>query len=159
MQKTKHHPAEKSAITLGWVRSFAVEEHIWRQALENAQPDPVARIRHAIVGGEAIWRVHVAEIQHKVACHVHFAGEEQYEVVSGSGKLFYGPVLTGSSGHKVHWQKPLPVTTGDTFIIPEGYAHQLVLDGAVPLIILFACPDSHLGNDRTVLADFCTDQD
>ncbi len=139
---------------LGSVMSFAVEEEIWRKALENALPDPVARIRHAIIEGEASWRVHVAEIQHKVACHVHFVGEEQYEVVSGSGKLHYGPVLSNPSGHKIQWQKLLAVTAGDTFIIPEGFAHQLVLDGPAPLIILFACPDSHLGNDRTVFADF-----
>lgn len=149
---------DKSAVMLGGVKSFAVAEDIWRESLENALPDPVAQIRHAVVGGEAAWRVHVAEIQCKVACHAHFAGEEQYEIVSGAGKLHYGPVITSAGAFQINWQKPLAVKAGDTFLIPEGYAHQLVREGNVPLIILFACPDSHLGNDRTVLAEFCPDQ-
>ncbi len=53
----------------------------------------------------------------------------------------------------VVWQKPLAVKAGDSFVIPEGFAHQLVRDGESPLTIIFACPDSHLGDDRFLLPD------
>ena len=53
----------------------------------------------------------------------------------------------------VAWQQPLRVKAGDSFVIPEGFAHQLVRDGDAPLTIIFACPDSHLADDRFLLPD------
>lgn len=74
-------------------------------------------------------------------------------MVEGQGILFLGKVedgrvLTGS------WRS-MPVRTGDSFVIPEGYAHQLRKTGEGDLTILFGCPDSHLNDDmdRTLLPD------
>lgn len=53
----------------------------------------------------------------------------------------------------VAWQQPLRVKAGDSFVIPQSFAHQLVRDGESPLTIIFACPDSHLNEDRFLLPD------
>lgn len=53
----------------------------------------------------------------------------------------------------VAWQQPLQVRAGDSFVVPQGFAHQLVRTGESPLTIIFACPDSHLGEDRFLLPD------
>lgn len=137
----------------GLENSLGVAEEVWRPALGKILPDPVASIKHAELDGEAEWRLHVAEIPEKVTCHVHFKGSEIYEIVEGEGILHYGPVVKIGGNFKVDWQEPLAVKTGDTFTIPEAYAHQLVRTGATALIIIFACPDRHLADDRIVLAD------
>lgn len=150
--KSKDSAIKKIVVSRG--RSLGVRESVWREALSRTTADEVAAIRHAALDGDSRWRTHVAEIPLKVTCHVHFIGDEVYEVVAGAGILHYGlagrsdgVLLPDSSGS-------VQVTAGDFFMIPEGYAHQLVRLGAEPLIILFACPDDHLGSDRIALADF-----
>lgn len=132
----------------------------WQSALSQAEPDPSVGIRHAVVAGDAQRRVHVAAIPVQVGCHFHAHGDEDYAVVQGSGVLHWGrvdPELLGQGdeGKAVQWQKPEPVQAGDSFVVPEGFAHQLRRRGDGDLTILFACPDSHLDDtvDRTMLAD------
>ncbi|MDD3148203.1 MAG: cupin domain-containing protein, partial [Candidatus Riflebacteria bacterium] len=108
-------------------------------------------IRHVAISGNAQSRTHVAEIPKKVTCHYHTHGEEIYEVVEGTGLLKFGLVQKGSNSLTVAWQKPIKVTAGDTFTIPEWYAHQLIKSGSEPLTIIFACPDTHLATDRFII--------
>jgi len=138
---------------LSAAHGFGIAQNVWREALDQAKPDPVARIRHAELGGDSSWRLHVAEISDKVACHVHFDGHEIYEIVSGSGVMLSSPVEKNGSACRVVRCDSLPVGAGDVFSVPEGFAHQLVRNGNEPLIIIFACSDNHLGEDRQVLAD------
>lgn len=128
-----------------------IDETIWKRALQSASHDNQAMIRHASISGGPEWRLHVAEIEKAVACHVHFSGTEHYKVVAGTGVLCYGPVLGKDGDYRIAWQKKVAVGNGDMFVIPENYAHQLMRKGKEPLIILFACPDTHLGNDRVIL--------
>lgn len=137
----------------GLESSLGVKENVWRLALSEATPDPIANIKHAKLNGTAEWRIHVAEIPEKVACHVHFFGNEVYEVLEGEGILHYGSVEQKKLHFVVNWNEPLNVRAGDTFNIPEGYAHQLFKLGNCPLRILFACPDRHLEDDRHLLED------
>ncbi|MBU1108436.1 MAG: YaiI/YqxD family protein [Candidatus Riflebacteria bacterium] len=137
---------------------FGVTETTWRQALAGAEPDLTAKIRHAQLAGDGSWRLHVAEISDKVACHVHGVGLEVYEIISGCGTLYSGPTTMSGSEAKLMNRHSLPVVAGDLFIVPEGYAHQLVSTGSEPLIIIFACPDSHLGEDRVVMVDIWKDR-
>jgi len=130
-----------------------VEEKDWRSALSRVSVDQAANIRHAEIHGSAEWRIHVAEIAERVACHVHRKDDEVYEIVAGSGVLFYSMIEECPEGIKTGEVFRLPVKTGDVFVVPFNCAHQLVNTGAESLIILFACPDSHLGNDRFMLPE------
>ncbi len=124
----------------------------WQNALSQAEADPTVGIRHAQVAGDAQRRVHVAAIPQQVGCHFHARGDEDYAVVQGQGTLHWGDV---EAGNVVRWETPVQVSAGDSFTIPEGYAHQLRRRGDGDLVILFACPDSHLDDDvdRTMLPD------
>ena len=133
-------------------RGLGISETSWKEALETAIPDPLVHISHApIEGGNAENRNHVASIPEQVGCHVHLAGDEGYAVVAGKGRLHWGEVVKNSGGWDVKWEEPVDVNKGDSFVIPEGYAHQLQRIGNKDLIIVFACPDTHLEKDRTVL--------
>lgn len=138
---------------LSAAHGFGIAQNVWSEALEKAKPDLVAKIRHAELGGDRSWRLHVAEVGDKVACHVHFDGHEIYEIVSGRGVMLSSPVEKNGSACRVVRCDSLPVTAGDVFSVPEGFAHQLIKGGIEPLIIIFACSDNHLGEDRQVLAD------
>jgi mannose-6-phosphate isomerase-like protein (cupin superfamily) len=138
-------------LLTGSEKSCAVPPELWRAALERVQPDPVAGIRHAAISGNAQSRIHVAEIPQKVTCHYHTHGEEIYEVVEGTGLLKYGLVQKDSKSQTIAWLKPIKVSAGDTFTIPEWYAHQLIRSGNEPLTIIFVCPDTHLAGDRFII--------
>ena len=127
-----------------------IDDAIWKKALEKVEPDNVVGILHASLTGDENCRSHVAQIPEKVGAHVHFIGDESYSVVAGEGLLHYG--LTNENGN-VEWETPLPVSTGQSFVIPEGCAHQLEKKGGEDLVILFSCPDSHLNDtlDRMML--------
>lgn len=143
-----------------------IDARVWRQALSSCRLDKLAGIRHAELHGTPEMRLHVAEISTRVNCHYHRHGEELYQVVEGAGILHFGAVehrvcddnhgkIAFDKGSEilVAWQQPLRVKAGDSFVIPEGFAHQLVRDGDAPLTIIFACPDSHLADDRFLLPD------
>lgn len=136
--------------------TLGISRKAWQDALARAVSDPVVQIRHAEISGDAQSRIHVAAIPSKVGCHFHAAGDEDYVVVSGKGTLYWGKVEQQDDGqYKVLQETPVPVTTGDRFVVPEGYAHQLAKssDSADDLVILFRCPDSHLNDteDRVIL--------
>jgi mannose-6-phosphate isomerase-like protein (cupin superfamily) len=134
---------------------LGVLEPDWRAALSGAKLDSAVGIRHAVVSGDADFRIHVAAIARHVGCHFHAVGDEVYEVVEGAGCLHYGKVMNDSAPFAIAWEAPIMVAKGDNFVIPEGYAHQLQKQGEGDLTILFACPDSHLDDavDRTLLPD------
>ncbi|NCB40589.1 MAG: hypothetical protein EOM80_17655 [Erysipelotrichia bacterium] len=136
---------------------FKISEGVWREALARAELDQIAGIRHVDLGGDASWRLHIAEIADKVACHVHTAGVEIYEILAGEGNLFSGPVDKIGGEYCSRRCDELSVKSGDVFNVPEGYAHQLVRKSAEPLVIIFACPDSHLTSDRIILPDLFTE--
>jgi mannose-6-phosphate isomerase-like protein (cupin superfamily) len=135
--------------------SLGIDKPVWQAALSGAVADPVVHIRHAPIKGTPEYRIHVAAIPSQVGCHFHAHGNEDYAVVSGKGTLHWGKAVPDSKGWQVEWETPVDVTEGDSFVIPEGYAHQLRKRGAGDLVILFGCPDSHLNDaeDRTLLAD------
>ena len=135
--------------------SLGVGKAAWEEALNAAVPDPVVHIRHAPIEGTPEYRTHVAAIPSQVGCHFHAHGDEGYAVVSGKGTLHWGKAVKDLKGYHVEWETPVDVSKGDSFVIPEGYAHQLRKRGDGDLVIIFGCPDSHLNDteDRTLLAD------
>ena len=146
-----------------------VKQEVYEKALGVSVSDEAVGIIAAdIPGGAAESRGHVALIPDLVGAHFHARGEEVYEVVSGAGTLYWGEVEKDRDGaykidtngeYVISAATPVDVVKSDSFIIPEGYAHQLVSTGEEPLVITFQCPDSHLkdGNnsrdheDRTVI--------
>lgn len=138
--------------------SLGVARSAWKAALGWALPDPIVGIRHAVVDGDAQHRNHVAAISDRVGCHFHAHGNESYAVVEGRGTLYWGKAEKigkwFGNGYAVpHPEEPVPVREGDSFTIPEGYAHQLKNEGDGELVIVFSCPDTHLDDkaDRTML--------
>jgi mannose-6-phosphate isomerase-like protein (cupin superfamily) len=136
-------------------QSLGVPESVWRSRLKEAQSDFSVGILHAALTGDSNYRLHVASIPSQVGCHFHAIGNEDYAVVSGAGTLHWGKVGKTNDEYQVTWEQPVAVETGDRFIIPEGYAHQLRSRGEENLVIIFGCPDSHLDDtqDRSLLPD------
>ncbi len=133
--------------------SLGVERSRWQAALQSALPDPAVGIRHGKISGDATYRTHVAAIPQQVSCHFHAIGDEDYAVVEGQGTLFFSKVTDG--GVRAADWKSIAVRTGNRFVIPQGYAHQLRKTGSEDLTIVFGCPDSHLDDesDRYLLPD------
>ena len=139
--------------------SLGVARAAWTAALKKVEADPIANIRHAVIGKDPKNEgnnLHVAEIPDRVANHVHMHGIEEYAVVQGEGTLYWGEVKELEKAFIVPYpEEPAFVKEGDSFNIPAGYAHQLKNEGRLhePLVIIFSCPDSHLDNtqDRFML--------
>jgi mannose-6-phosphate isomerase-like protein (cupin superfamily) len=128
-----------------------VKDSEWRERLALVETDATVGIRHAAISGSADYRTHVAAIPVQVGCHYHAEGDEKYAVVEGQGILYFGKIENGQVRPE-SWRS-IAVSMGDSFIIPEGYAHQLRKTGEGDLTIVFGCPDSHLENDRFMLED------
>ncbi len=118
----------------------------WKQAVEQAVPDPNVGIRIARLCGDEQFGLYVASVPDRVGCHVHFHGSETYEILEGVGELHLG-FVSGRDHGPIEWRKPEPVEAGDAFMIAEGFAHQLRNKGSGDLVIIFGCPPSHLDND------------
>ncbi|MGC1308011.1 MAG: cupin domain-containing protein [Phormidesmis sp.] len=131
--------------------SLGVERLQWQTSLSQAKPDRAVNIRHGEISGDGSYRTHVAAIPAQVSCHFHTEGDEDYAIVEGEGILFFGKTTNGKVNSQ-DW-KSITVRAGDSFVIPEGYAHQLCKTGAKELTIVFGCPDSHLNYDRYLLPD------
>lgn len=140
-------------IRLSQDEGFNISEADLKLALQKAVPDRVANIRHARLNDNHDWGLHVSEIFDHVACHVHFSGTETYEIICGTGIIYSGKIRKNEDRFEVEQPGSTIVGPGDVFQIPEGVAHQLVKKSEEPLIIIFACPDSHLGADRIILPD------
>jgi mannose-6-phosphate isomerase-like protein (cupin superfamily) len=136
-------------------KALGVTESFWRERLGAAQTDLSVGILHTDLSGDSDYRLHVASIPSQVGCHFHAIGNEDYAIVAGCGTLHWGKVSKVKGAYQVSWEQPVAVETGDSFVIPEGYAHQLRSRGEENLVILFGCPDSHLNDtqDRTLLPD------
>jgi len=124
----------------------------WRRAVEQAERDPKVGIRIARLCGDDQFGLYVASVPDRVGCHVHFHGNETYEILEGKGELHLG-FVSGRDHGPIEWRKPEPVEAGDFFMIGEGFAHQLRNKGQGDLVIIFGCPPSHLDNhlDRLMI--------
>ncbi len=107
----------------------------WQIALKAAIPDLLAGISHAALCGTEEFRLHVTRLEPgtRVKAHRHMEGEELYIIVSGEGLLYTGTVDESAQTEQVH---------------------QLHNTGSGPLVLIFGCPDSHLGADRSIVPDY-----
>jgi len=120
------------------------------EALKVAKKDEAVGIRSIRLSGDDDFAVYGAQIDglKRIGAHYHTKGNEIYQVIDGEGKMHIGnPKEDG----KVEWLEPLEVKTGDCFTIYEGQVHQLENIAPEDLIIIFACPYSHISTDRIVV--------
>ena len=117
----------------------------WRRVVAQAAPDPKVGIRIAKLCGDDQFGLYVASVPDRVGCHVHFHGNETYEILEGKGELHLG-FVSGRNHGPIEWRKPESVEAGDFFMIGEGFAHQLRNKGQGDLVVIFGCPPSHLDN-------------
>lgn len=135
---------------------YYLEHHMiynWQIALRAAIPDVLAGISHAALCGTEEFRLHVTRLEPgtRVKAHRHMEGEELYIIVSGEGLLYTGTV---DENAQTDWTEPLAVSPGDTFCIRPKQVHQLHNTGSEPLVLIFGCPDAHLGADRFIVPDY-----
>lgn len=116
------------------------------EVVKDAPMDKKAGIKVVPITGDELISVFAAEVAPgtELRPHYHSTGIEIYQVFKGSGIMRVGSVDGGS----VNWEDTLTVSTGDSFSILEGKVHQIVNNSDEPLIMLFTCPKSHLGDDR-----------
>ncbi|SQA97913.1 Thermophilic glucose-6-phosphate isomerase and related metalloenzymes [Cedecea neteri] len=119
------------------------------QGIENAVYDPVAGIRIARLQNGSEMNAFGTRMDKgaKVSSHVHTQGDEWYSILDGEGVIY----LADWVGEVVQNRRHFPVRKGDVFCLQANTAHQIYAHTQLDLI--FYCPDTHLGTDRTVLDD------
>jgi mannose-6-phosphate isomerase-like protein (cupin superfamily) len=71
--------------------------------------------------------------------HYHKASEEIYLFTAGAGRMILGDAEAA-------------VRAGDCVVIPPGTEHQLVNDGAEPLVLLCCCSPPYSHEDTVITA-------
>ena len=119
------------------------------QIMEEGHKDPQVGIKIVKLQGSSDYALYAGEIDgyKRVGAHYHTQGSEIYQVLEGSGKMYFGKPTAAS----VEWQSPIEVTAGDCFTVEENQAHQLVNPNPQRLVILFICPEAHLSSDRIIV--------
>lgn len=76
--------------------------------------------------------------------HYHKFGIETYQILKGEGVMKIGRLKNG----KADWTETFTAKLGDCFSIEEGLVHQILNNSDSPLLVVFSCPESHVGSDR-----------
>jgi len=120
------------------------------EALKDAEKDGAVGIRSIRLSGDDSFAFYAAEIDglKRIGAHYHTKGNEIYQVVEGSGKMNIGVV---TEENQVQWKESVAVKKGDCFSVMEREVHQLENTSSEKLIIIFACPYSHISTDRIVV--------
>jgi mannose-6-phosphate isomerase-like protein (cupin superfamily) len=71
--------------------------------------------------------------------HYHRTSEEIYLFTAGAGRMILG-------------EEEAAVRAGDCVVIPPGVEHQLVNDGAAPLVLLCCCSPPYSHEDTVLTA-------
>lgn len=118
--------------------------------LKNAEKDEAVGIRSIRLSGDDNFALYAAEIDgnKSIGAHYHTNGNEIYQVVEGNGQMNIG-ILNDEDN--IEWKEPVVVKKGDCFTVRENEVHQLENTSSEKLIIIFACPYSHISTDRTVV--------
>jgi len=116
------------------------------QRVQEAPVDPQTGIRITRITGNDHFSLFAAEIapQTKLRPHFHEKGIEIYQILEGAGTMKTGRQENGTT----EWSEEFPVSRGDCFTIDESMVHQLANPGTQPLLAVFVCPPSHVGDDR-----------
>lgn len=114
--------------------------------LENSLMDNKAGIRLIKLTGDKEISVYAADIAPKTELrpHYHKLGIETYQILQGEGVMKIGNL----ENDKVTWIDIFTAKAGDCFSIEEGLIHQIINESEKELLVVFSCPESHVGDDR-----------
>lgn len=114
--------------------------------LQNASLDTKAGIKLIKLTGDQHTSVYAAEIPAMTTLnpHYHKQGIEVYQILEGEGIMKVGEM----ENKTLIWNESFAAKQGDCFSIYEKNVHQIENASESPLIAIFVCPESHLGDDR-----------
>jgi mannose-6-phosphate isomerase-like protein (cupin superfamily) len=123
--------------------------------LDTHDPQPI-NIRVALVKRERDLNYYVASLapRQSVTPHAHLHGDETYVIMSGSGRMRWGPLSLDDG--VVEWRDPAMLVPTSRVVVPEGWAHSLENISDNDLLFLLATPEAHMvasdeGGDRFML--------
>jgi len=120
------------------------------EALKAAIWDETVGIKIVKLTGNDSFAFYAAEIDayKRVGAHYHTEGVEVYQVIEGKGNIYIG---TPKAEGEVDWKQPVSVKAGDCFTVNSHEVHQLINISDERLVIVFACPFSHISTDRIIV--------
>jgi len=115
----------------------------WKSALQCCAYDASVGIKIARLAGDRQFASYLTVIDagHAVKAHYHTQGDEHYHILEGEGEVMLKDVHTLQ-------EKILFVRQQQSFVVTANTWHQLKNTGSEPLVLMFSCPESHLGTDR-----------
>ena len=121
-----------------------------KRELAGTPVDPDVGIRIVTVKIENGIGTYVTEISPGKAASIHYhpEGSEEYEVLSGQGRIRLLALNEREAGKTV--PDETPVGKGDAFVIPAGCMHQLV-SADKSLVFIFKGEANHLTSENRVL--------
>lgn len=119
-------------------------------ALKDAQMDDYAGIKIVKLSGDASLSFYVADIapHTQLTPHYHKEGIDAYHILKGTGTMRTGPFVEGA----FEWTEKFTAHEGDCFHIDPNIVHQILNETDETLVLVFACPESHVSTDRHFVA-------
>ena len=120
------------------------------ERIKTARTDTVIGIRIVPVTGDDVLSLYVTALEphRSVPARYPQAGSGIHRVVHGEGILHTSVPLPDD---EVAWNRPVEVTSGDCFTVPEGPVHQRENTVSPDLIAIIVCPPAHIGHDRFIV--------
>jgi mannose-6-phosphate isomerase-like protein (cupin superfamily) len=127
------------------------------ERVKTARTDTVVGICVIPVKRDDALSLYVAapELHRSVPAHYHQAVSGIDQIVHGEGKLHTGVPSPDDEGA---WSRPVEVTSGDCFTVPEGQVHQRENTVSPDLIAIIVCHHAHIGHDRFIVPGAVTHQ-
>jgi mannose-6-phosphate isomerase-like protein (cupin superfamily) len=116
------------------------------ERIKTARTDTAVGIPIVPVTRDDAMSLYVAALEphRSVPAHYHQAGSGIDQIVDGEGNLHTGVPLPDD---ELAWSRPVEVTSGDCFTVPEGLVHQRENTVSPDLIAIIVCPHAHIGHD------------
>jgi mannose-6-phosphate isomerase-like protein (cupin superfamily) len=126
------------------------EEKNFFECIKTARTETAVGLRTIHMSGDDALSLYVAALEphRSVPAHYHQACSGIDQIVHGEGKLHTG---VPSPDDEVAWNRPVEVTSGDCFAVPEGQVHQRENTVSPDLIAIIVCPPAHIGHDRFIV--------
>jgi mannose-6-phosphate isomerase-like protein (cupin superfamily) len=120
------------------------------ERIKTARTDTAVGIHIVPVTRDDALSMYVAALEphRSVPARYHQAVSGIDQIVNGEGNLHTGVPLPDD---ELAWNRPVEVTSGDCFTVPEGLVHQPEDTVSPDLITIIVCPHAHIGHDRFIV--------